>query len=57
MAKKKKELPQVQEEKGWSISIGLYPGILFGFRTYEEKDFSTHVFYLPFMDFALEIDN
>jgi hypothetical protein len=56
MAKKKKELPQVQEEKGWSISIGLYPGILFGFRTYEEADWNTHVIYLPFIDIALELE-
>jgi len=45
------------EQKYWSISIGIYPGILFGFRTYEEKDYSTHVLYLPFIDIALEIDN
>ena len=49
--------PEYDNEKSWTISIGLYPGILFGFRTYEEKDFSTHVLYLPFIDFALEIDN
>ena len=23
--------------KGWSISLGLYPGILFGFRSYEQE--------------------
>jgi hypothetical protein len=61
MTKKKKELPEQEPEfprdKYWSISVGLYPGILFGFRTYEEPTFSTHVFYLPFVDFALEIDN
>jgi hypothetical protein len=42
--------------KGWSISIGLYPGILFGMRSYEEQEFTTHVFYLPFIDLAIEID-
>ena len=42
--------------KGWSISIGLYPGILFGMRSYEEQEFTTHVFYLPFVDLAIEID-
>jgi hypothetical protein len=41
----------------WSITIGLYPGLLFGFRTYEEEQFNTYVFYLPFIDIALEIDN
>jgi hypothetical protein len=49
--------PEQNEEKYWSITIGFYPGILFGFRTYVEQDFSTHVLYLPFIDFALEIDN
>ena len=60
MTKKKQklvEMPEEQNEKYWSITIGFYPGILLGFRTYVEKDFSTHVFYLPFIDFALEIDN
>jgi len=42
--------------KGWSVSIGLYPGILLGMRSYEEKSFTTHVFYLPFIDLAIEID-
>jgi hypothetical protein len=42
--------------KGWSVSIGLYPGILFGMRSYHEEDFTTHVFYLPFIDLAIEID-
>lgn len=60
MTKKKQVLvtePEQNEEKYWSITIGFYPGILFGFRTYQEKDFSTHVLYLPFVDIALEIDN
>jgi len=59
MTKKKPKLteePQYEIEKYWSIAIGFYPGILFGFRTYEEKDFNTHVLYLPFVDIALEID-
>jgi hypothetical protein len=49
--------PENDNDRYWSITIGFYPGILFGFRTYVEKDFSTHVLYLPFIDFALEIDN
>ena len=43
--------------KGWSISLGLYPGILFGMRSYKEKEYTTHVLYLPFVDLAIEIDN
>jgi hypothetical protein len=46
-----------QDEKSWILSIGLYPGILVGIRTYEEEDFKTHVLYLPFVNIALEIDN
>ena len=44
-------------EKNWSISLGIYSGILFGFRAYVEKCYTTYVFYLPFVDIALEIDN
>lgn len=48
------------EDKGgrnWEISIGLYPGILFGSRLYESEAFNTWVFYLPFVDVALIIEN
>ena len=32
--------------KEWEISFGFYPGILFGFRTYNEVDRSNHVLYI-----------
>jgi hypothetical protein len=44
-------------QKGWELSMSLYPGILFGIRTYQEPMFNTHVLYLPFIELALEIDN
>lgn len=44
-------------ERGWQLTISLYPGILFGFRTYQEPEFDTHVLYLPFINIAFEIDN
>ena len=44
-----------KEKDNWSLSVGLYPGILFGARTYEEPDLTAHVLYIPFVDFALEI--
>jgi len=47
---------EVNNKKGWAISIGLYPGVLFGFRTYEEETYNTHVVYLPFIDLAIEVD-
>lgn len=36
----------------FEISIGLYPGVLFGFRSYVEEEYTIHVFYLPFIDIA-----
>lgn len=47
----------MKEKRNWSLSFGFYPGILFGIRTYEEKDQTTFVLYVPLMDLALEIYN
>jgi hypothetical protein len=46
------------EENGvsWELAIGLYPGFLFGIRTYEEPTYNTHVLYLPFINILLTID-
>jgi hypothetical protein len=44
-------------ERSWELSISLYPGILFGFRTYEELTFNTYALYLPFISIILEVDN
>ena len=44
-----------KEKWNWSLSIGFYPGVLFGARAYEEKDRLTYVFYIPFVDVALEL--
>ena len=41
----------------WNLSVGLYPGILIGIRSYYEKDFAQHVLYIPFIDLCLEIEN
>lgn len=40
----------------WYLEIGLYPGILFGARTYIEEDYKTYVIYLPFIDIAFYKD-
>lgn len=45
-----------KEGKGWELSIGFYPGILFGSRLYEEQEYDTWVLYLPFVDIALIIE-
>ena len=41
-----------KEKWNWSLSVGFYPGILFGCRAYEEENQLTYVFYVPFMDVA-----
>ena len=42
--------------KGWELSIGFYPGILLGVRSYINESFNEHVLYLPFVDLCLIID-
>jgi len=37
----------------WEFSMGFYPGVLFGLRTYRENKKNNHVVYLPFVDFCL----
>jgi hypothetical protein len=44
-------------DKSWSITVGLYPGVLLGLRIYQEPSYNTYVLYLPFIDIALELDN
>jgi len=39
----------------WEFSIGFYPGMLFGMRTYKERNKNSHVAYLPFVDFCVTI--
>lgn len=45
----------MKQEKWWEFSIGVYPGILLGFRSYEFEDSWIHVFYIPFVDFGIEL--
>ena len=39
----------------WELSVGFYPGILLGFRSYDQDDRDNHVLYLPFVDMCLTI--
>jgi len=39
----------------WEISVGVYSGLLLGFRTYEEQFKTNHVLYIPFVDVCLTI--
>mgnify|MGYP001242489118 CR=1 FL=1 len=41
--------------KDWEVSLGLYPGILIGLRTYKTKKQIAHVFYLPLIDLCINI--
>ena len=41
----------------WEFSIGFYPGLLLGFRSYTERNKNNHVMYLQFVDFCLTIFN
>jgi len=43
------------KEKSWELSVGFYPGILIGFRSYEQPDKDNHVLYIPFLDVCLTI--
>ena len=39
----------------WAISLGFYPGVIFGVRSYRTEELTTHVFYVPFIDVAVQI--
>jgi len=39
----------------WELSIGLYPGVLFGIRSYESEGITDHVLYLPIVELCLTI--
>ena len=45
-----------KEGKGWELSIGFYPGILLGIRSYINESYNEHVVYLPFIDICLIVD-
>ncbi len=39
----------------WELSLGFYNGILFGFRSYPQKNCIEYVFYIPFVDLCLTV--
>jgi hypothetical protein len=44
--------------KGWELSVGFYPGLLIGMRSYAIPGNSKrvdHVFYLPLVDLCLTV--
>ena len=48
-------MKQNENETAWYLELGLYPGILLGFRTYDQGEINTHVLYFPFFELALSI--
>jgi len=46
----------VKNSTGWELSTGIFPGILFGIRSYEDGEFQIdHVLYLGFIDICLTL--
>lgn len=41
----------------WELTLGLYPGILIGARTYREANFTQYVLYMPFIDICLTVED
>jgi len=44
-----------ESKTSWVLELGVYPGILFGVRTYDQEDYVTYVLYIPFVDMALVV--
>jgi len=44
------------EKKLWWVELGIYPGILFGFRSYDQDSYVIHVLYFPFLELSLSIN-
>tara|TARA_E500000318_G_C3475973_1_gene178443 strand:+ start:275 stop:412 length:138 start_codon:yes stop_codon:yes gene_type:complete len=40
---------------GWELSLGLYPGIVVGLRSYINETSTDHVLYIPFVELCLTI--
>ena len=40
---------------GWVITLGAYPGIVFGIRSYPSEYQTDHVLYLPLIDLCLTV--
>ena len=39
----------------WELSLGLYPGIVIGARSYDNTDTTEHVIYIPFVELCLTV--
>lgn len=45
-----------EDKKAWELSIGFYPGVLIGMRSYHDEGVTSHVFYIPFIDFCFQME-
>jgi len=43
--------------RNFEVSLGFYPGICVGFRTYKEQTRTNHVLYIPFIDLCITQNN
>ena len=46
-----------KDNSNWAVSVGFYPGVLVGVRSYYSDNLTSHVLYVPFIDLALEVYN
>jgi len=42
-------------DRNWELTVGTYPGVIIGIRSYKHEESVQHVLYLPFVDMCLEI--
>ena len=52
-----KFIPELNRRETWELSFGFYPGILLGFRSYNEVEKNNHVLYIPLFDICLTVYN
>jgi len=43
-----------KNNSNWAVSVGFYPGVLIGMRSYYSDALTSHVLYVPFFDIALQ---
>ena len=41
--------------ESWELSLGLYPGILIGIRSYQNEELTDHVLYLQLFEICLTV--
>lgn len=44
-----------KRKQQWELAFGTFPGVLFGFRTYNSAEEYSHVLYIGFFDILLTV--